>query len=211
MSDSSNAIDNYKGVWDGRVGFGNKAAYLSIDFMKGYITEGAPLYAPGVVSAVSVAEKTLYAARNKQQLVIHTNIRYQPKLFLDGGIWLQKSPVMKDMIDSNPLAGFCDQVKPARDELIISKQYPSAFFGTTLAPTLRAQSIDTIVITGCSTSGCIRATAVDGLQHGFRVIVLSDGVGDRHPDPHNANLFDIDSKYGDVITASDYLEHLDTL
>ena len=211
MSDSNNATDNYKGVWDGRVGFGNKAAYLSIDFMLGYVTEDAALYAPGVVSAVKAAQQTLHAARSQNQLIIHTNIRYQAERFLDGGIWLQKAPVMKDMVEGNPLAEFCPEVAPNCDELVISKQYPSAFFGTTLAPTLRAQGIDTIVLSGCSTSGCIRASAVDGLQHGFRVIVLEDCVGDRHPAPHEANLFDIDSKYGDVISSADYIAYLDAL
>jgi maleamate amidohydrolase len=199
---------NYKGVWDTRIGFGRKAALLSIDFMRGYITEGAPLYALGVVAAVGNAGALLRAARAAGALIVHTNIRYQPRQFLDGGIWLKKAPVMKDMVEGNPLADFCIDVRPADGELVISKQYPSAFFGTSLAPTLVAQGIDTIVLIGCSTSGCIRATAVDGVQHGFRVMVVRDCVGDRHPAPHAANLFDIDSKYGDVIGSEEYLRYL---
>ena len=90
----------------------------------------------------------------------------------------------------------------------MTKQYASAFFGTSLASTLVAMGIDTLIITGCSTSGCIRATAVDGVQHGFRVMVVRDCVGDRHPAPHEANLFDIDSKYGDVIGLDETLGYL---
>ena len=89
---------------------------------------------------------------------------------------------------------------PRADELIIVKNYPSAFFATSLATTLHAQGIDTIVITGCSTSGCVRATAVDGIQHGFRVVVARECVGDRHDGPHDASLFDIQAKYGDVVS-----------
>ena len=107
---------------------------------------------------------------------------------------------MKAMVEGNVLAEFCDGVEPKDGELVIVKQYASAFFGTSLASLLHTQGIDTVVMAGCSTSGCIRASAVDAVQHGFRTIVVRDCVGDRHPDPHNANLFDIDSKYGDVVS-----------
>ncbi|SEG87245.1 N-carbamoylsarcosine amidohydrolase [Marinobacterium lutimaris] len=210
MSDqpTSEANDNYKGVWDSRIGFGRKTAIIVIDFMKGYTTEGAPLYAPGVVEAIKHAPKLLEAARKNGQLVIHTNIRYQPGSFQDGGIWVKKAPVMKDMVEGNPLAEFCDEVKPVEGELVITKQYPSSFFGTSLAATLVAQGVDTVLLAGCSTSGCVRATAVDGVSHGFRVIVARECVGDRHSAPHEANLFDIDSKYGDVISLEECLQHL---
>ena len=204
----SSASDNYAGVWDTRIGFGQRPALISIDFMKAYTTEGADLYAPGVVAALPRAARALAAARDHRLPVIHTNIRYQPGGFLDGGVWVKKAPVMKAMVDGNPLAEFCDEVIPRDDELVITKQYASAFFGTSLAATLTALGIDTLVLIGCSTSGCIRASAVDGLQHGFRVMVLRDGVGDRHPAPHEANLFDINGKYGDVIDTAEFLDHL---
>lgn len=205
---SESVFDNYAGVWGNRIGFGRKAALLVIDFMKGYTTEGAPLYAPGVVTAVKVGGALLQAARATATPIIHTNIRYQPGSFQDGGMWVKKAPVMKDMVEGNPLAEFCDEVAPLEDELVITKQYASAFFGTSLGPTLHSQGIDTLIVIGCSTSGCVRATAVDGVQHGFRVIVVRDGVGDRHEGPHEANLFDIDSKYGDVIGSDEAMEHL---
>ncbi len=204
----SSPSDNYAGVWDTRIGFGERAALLSVDFMQAYTTEGADLYAPGVVAALPHAARALAAAREAGIPVIHTNIRYQPGRFLDGGIWVKKAPVMKAMVDGNPLAAFCDEVTPDDDELVITKQYASAFFGTALATTLTTLGVDTLVLIGCSTSGCIRATAVDGLQHGFRVMVIRQAVGDRHPDPHEANLFDINGKYGDVIDGADFLAHL---
>lgn len=202
-----NKVQNYEGVWDGRIGFGQKACLLVIDFMQGYTLEDSPLFAPGVVAALPHAKDILSLARTAEIPVIHTNIRYFQHDFSDGGVWLVKSPVMKNMVEGNIFAEFCPEVAPLEHELVITKQYPSSFFGTSLASTLVARGIDTIVLIGCSTSGCIRATAVDGLQHGFRVIVAREAVGDRHSDPHEANLFDIDSKYGDVVTKNKILEH----
>ncbi|MGE4533094.1 N-carbamoylsarcosine amidohydrolase [Halomonas sp.] len=200
--------DNYKGVWDGRVGFGRKAALLVIDFMQGYTTPGSPLYAPGVVDAVARMPQLLAVARDCQIPVIHTNIIYHAPDQRDGGMWVKKAPVMRAMVSGNPYASFCEEVIPSDDELVITKQYPSAFFGTSLASTLMAMGVDTLILTGCSTSGCIRASAVDGVQHGFRVMVVRECVGDRHPEPHEANLFDIDSKYGDVVSLDHTLNHL---
>lgn len=211
MSDAQSASDNYQGVWGQRIGFGHKAALLMIDFMQGYTTPGAPLYAPGVVTAVEQAAGLLALARDCGTLVVHTNIRYQAPHFTDGGVWVRKAPVMKDMVEGNPLAEFCEAVLPRADEVVLSKQYASAFFGTSLASLLHAQGIDTVVLAGCSTSGCIRASAVDALQHGFRTIVVRECVGDRHNDPHEANLFDIDSKYGDVISRQEAMAQLQRL
>ncbi|MDQ9489452.1 N-carbamoylsarcosine amidohydrolase [Serratia marcescens] len=203
--------DNYRGVWDQRIGFGRRPALLAIDFMQAYTTEGAPLFAPGVVSAVEESRELLACARRTGIPVIHTHIRYHAGHFADGGLWVKKAPVMKDMVAGNPLAAFCPPVAPLADEVVLSKQYASAFFGTALAPLLVAQGIDTLLMIGCSTSGCIRASAVDAVQHGFRAMVVRECVGDRHPGPHEANLFDIDSKYGDVVHKREALDYLNRL
>ncbi|WP_223454555.1 N-carbamoylsarcosine amidohydrolase [Pseudomonas sp. GL-RE-19] len=207
----ASAQDNYQGVWGNRIGFGDRPALLMIDFMQGYTTRGAPLYAPGVVDAVAESVALLAKARQAGIPVIHTNIRYHPDHFADGGMWVKKAPVMKDMVEGNPLAAFCPEVLPLAEEVVLSKQYASAFFGTSLAPMLLASGIDTLILAGCSTSGCIRATAVDGVQHGFRTIVVRQCVGDRHEAPHEANLFDIDNKYGDVINKQEALDYLSRL
>lgn len=197
------ADENYRGVWGNRIGFGDRPALLVIDFMKAYTTPGAPLFAEGVVEAVRRTPALLAAARRGGIPIIHTNILYSAAGCADGGMWVRKSPVMKSMVAGNPLAEFCEGVEPRQGEPVVTKQYASAFFGTSLAPMLHAQSIDTVVIAGCSTSGCIRASAVDAVQYGFRTIVVRDCVGDRHPGPHEANLFDIDAKYGDVVSLPD--------
>lgn len=208
MTAEPTAAENYRGVWGGRIGFGRRPALVMVDFMQGYTTPGAPLFAPGVVDAVRQAAVLLDSARSLGVPVLHTNIRYARGSFADGGIWVRKAPVMQGMVAGEPLAEFCPEVAPRPGELVITKQYASAFFGTSLASTLVAAGIDTVVLAGCSTSGCIRASAVDAMQHGFRTIVVRDCVGDRHPAPHEANLFDIDSKYGDVVSLAETLAAL---
>ena len=203
--------DNYAGVWDGRLGFGDKTALIVIDLLQGYTTEGAPLYAPGVVSAVSEMHDVLKAARESGMMIIHTQVRYNPHTFVDGGIWTKKAPVLKALVEGDPYAQFCEGMEPQPEELLITKNYASAFFGTSLSSTLTAAGVDTLLITGCTTSGCIRATAVDALQYGFRPICVRECCGDRHDDPHEANLFDINAKYGDVITKAEALEYITSL
>ena len=197
--------ENYRGVFDGRIGFGKKPAVLVVDFVKAYTTPGAPLYAPAVVDAVKETVDVLDVARRNNILVVYTKVMYSHN-GLDGGIFVQKVPVLRTMVEGEPLTDIVPELPPAPQDVIIVKQYASAFFGSPLAALLTSQGIDTIVLTGCSTSGCIRATAVDGMQYGFRVIVPRECVGDRHPEPHEANLFDIDSKYGDVVSKAEVLE-----
>ncbi len=195
----------------GRVGFGERPALLVIDFIKAYTTPGSPLYAaPGVPAAVQASQPVLAAARAAAIPVIYTTVAYS-RDGRDGGIFIQKVPALRQLTHDSPLVEIVDELRPQADELVIEKKYASAFFGTHLSATLTALRIDTIILIGCSTSGCIRATAVDGMQHGFRVIVPRECVGDRAPEPHLANLFDIDGKYGDVVGASDVVRHLATL
>ncbi len=201
---------NYKGVFDGRIGFGKRPALLIVDFINAYITAGAPLYAPDVVTAVNQTVDVLTLAREKNIPVLYTKVLYN-KNFRDGGIFVQKVPVLKTMIEGEPLAEIVPQLPPVESDIIIVKQYASAFFGTPLAATLTSLGVDTILLTGCSTSGCVRASAVDGMQHGFRVVVPRECVGDRHPGPHEANLFDINSKYGDVVSKNEVMEYLKNL
>jgi maleamate amidohydrolase len=206
----SDLATNYSGVFDGRLGFGRKPAVLVVDFIRAYTTKGAALYAPDVVTAVSETAELLALAREKQVPVIYTRVLYS-KNGLDGGLFVQKVPVLRKMVVGEPLADIVPELPPAEDDIVIIKKYASAFFGTSLAAMLTSLGVDTLILTGCSTSGCIRATAVDGMQHGFRVIVPKECVGDRHQAPHEANLFDINSKYGDVVDKAAVLEYLGQL
>jgi len=208
---ADNAQRNYEGVWDGRLGFGKKSALVVIDLLKGYTTEGSPLYAPGVVDCVAQMPELLQAARAAGIPIFHTQVRYTKPDFIDGGIWVKKAPVLCALVEGDPYAEICDEVLPQEGEVLITKQYASVFFGTSFSSSLVGLGVDTLIITGCTTSGCIRATAVDCVQHGFRPICVRECIGDRHEGPHEANLFDINAKYGDVISKPEALEYLTSL
>jgi maleamate amidohydrolase len=115
------------------------------------------------------------------------------------------------MVEGEPLAEIVPELPPDPEDVILIKQYASSFFGTSLAAMLTARGVDTLIITGCSTSGCVRATAVDAMQNGFRPIVPHECVGDRHAGPHEANLFDINAKYGDVVSLQDVMSRIEAL
>lgn len=203
----SDLQQNYAGVFDGRLGFGRKAAVIVVDFINAYTTQGSPLFAQGVVDAVNETIDLLDTARANGVKVIYTQVMYNDN-GLDGGLFVQKVPILLKMVEGEPLAEIVPELPPTSADVIIKKQYASAFFGTSLAAMLTAMGVDTLIITGCSTSGCIRATAVDAMQYGFRPIVPRECVGDRHTAPHESNLFDINSKYGDVVAKADVLRYL---
>lgn len=205
----SNLQTNYKGVFEGRIGFGQRPALLIVDFINAYTTPDSPLYAPAVVTVVQATTSLLALAREKNVPVLFTKVLYN-KNYRDGGIFVQKVPVLKTLVEGEPLAEIVPDLAPTPEDTVIVKQYASAFFGTALAAALTTLSVDTLILTGCSTSGCIRASAVDGMQYGFRVIIPRECVGDRHPAPHEANLFDIHAKYGDVVSKEEVTIYLQT-
>jgi nicotinamidase-related amidase len=184
----------------GELQLGARPALIVIDFVKAYVTPGSPLFADFEAPRLAAVE-LLAACRRKGILVIHTDVAYRPG-GIDGGVFYRKLPALScfDRSVHPELVGFAAGLQPLASELVITKQYASAFFGTSLASTLTANRIDTLLITGVTTSGCIRATAVDCCQHGFIPAVVRDAVGDRASGPHEANLYDLESKYAEVIT-----------
>lgn len=202
--------DNYKGVFDTKVGFGTAPAVLVIDFMRAYTDESSPFYAQGVVTAIADTVDLLAAARSNNVPVIHTRVEFHTS-GVDGGLFVKKVPGLRKLVPGEPMGEIDPLVAPLDTELVIVKNYASCFFGTSLAATLTSLGIDTLIIAGCSTSGCVRATSIDGIQHGFRVIVPRECVGDRHDHPHESNLFDINAKYGDVVSRADVIEYLDRI
>ncbi len=200
---------NYQRAFGKRIGYGAKPALIMIDFVQAYFDPTCALYA-GVEDALASALRLQQAARRNGVPVIYTNVVYD-KRGSNGGRFFQKSMTLHNFIEGSPMGAWPAQLKVADDELVVSKQYPSAFFGTSLASTLATWGVDTLIHTGLSTSGCVRATCVDCCSHGFIPIVVRDAVGDRHPAPHEANLFDMDAKYGDVVSeaeAADYLNRI---
>ncbi len=197
---------NYKKVYDNRLGFGQRPALILVDFVQAYFDHNCALYA-GVEDALASALRVREVARAAGIPVIYTNVAYHED-GADGGVFFRKAPVLKNFIAGNPMGAWPSDLQPADGELVISKQYPSAFFGTSLASTLHVMGIDTLIITGVTTSGCIRATCVDTMSHGFIPIVVADACGDRHEAPHEANLFDMNAKYADVVDEAEAIEYL---
>jgi maleamate amidohydrolase len=206
---SDDLAENYKGAFDGNLPFGQRPALLIVDFVVAYLDPASPLYA-GVEDALASNERLLAAARKAGIPVLFTNVVYTPG-GADGGVFYRKVPALRLFDKGSPLGAFPASLQPREGELVISKQYASSFFGTHLAATLTAQGIDTLLITGLSTSGCVRATALDACQHGFLPFVVREACGDRHPGPHEANLFDLQAKYAEVISEAKALAHLQAM
>lgn len=207
MTDSD-LTSNYSRAFGKRIGFGERPALIMIDFVQAYFDKSCPLYA-GVESALASALRLQTAARANGVPVIYTNVVYDPT-GISGGRFFQKSMVLDNFIAGNPMGAWPEGLAVREDELVISKQYPSAFFGTSLASTLNVMGIDTLIHTGLSTSGCVRATCVDCCSYGFIPIVVRDAVGDRHSAPHEANLFDMDAKYADVVSEAEAIDYINS-
>lgn len=203
---------NYSGgAFDRELQPGRRPALLVVDFVRAYLLPRSPLYA-AAEPARAAAATLLVAARAAGIPVVHTGVRYQ-RGGRDGGVFFRKVPALACFEEgADPeLAAFAAGLEPAPGETVIMKQYASAFFGTALASTLTALGVDTLLIAGVSTSGCVRATAVDACQHGFVPLVVREAVGDRHAAPHEASLFDLQAKYAEVVSldaAADYLRRL---
>lgn len=200
---------NYKKAYDNQLGFGSCPALILVDFVQAYFDENCALYA-GAEDALASALRIRELARAAGVPVIYTNVVYYDG-GRDGGVFFRKAPVLKNFLVGNPMGDWPSGLQPADDELVISKQYPSAFFDTPLSSTLSGMGIDTLIITGVTTSGCVRATCVDAMSHGFIPIVVADACGDRHEAPHEANLFDMNAKYADVVGEPETIEYLQKL
>lgn len=204
MSDDLAA--NYARAYGTRVGFGHRPALILIDFCQGYFDPTCDLYS-GVEDALASALRVRAAAKAAGVPVILTNVVYHP-LALDGGRFYEKAAPLRYFLEGSPMGAWPEGLEPTHDELIVSKQYPSAFFGTSLASTLTASGCDSVILTGLTTSGCVRASCVDAMSHGFRTAVVAEACGDRHPGPHEANLFDMNAKYADVVSEEETIAFL---
>lgn len=198
--------DSYKSTFEGRLGFGRVPALVLIDFVRAYFDQASPFYA-GVEDTLTSALRIRDAARGAGVPVFYTNVVYHAG-GADGGVFFRKLPALEVFMAGSPLGEWPEGLEPGVGEFVISKQYPSAFFGTSLAATLTSMGVDTLIITGVTTSGCVRATCIDTVSHGFIPIVVRDACGDRHEAPHEANLFDMNAKYADVVDEAAVIGHL---
>ncbi|TQN42191.1 maleamate amidohydrolase [Blastococcus colisei] len=193
--------------FSGRVGWGARPAVVVIDLVRAYTEPDGPFGLPSPGPAVAATEALIGAARSSGHPVVWTVVRYAPDL-ADGGLFVRKVPALAAFAGGAPGGWGELTLPPAPGEPVVVKQYASAFFGTSLAPTLHAAGVDTVVFAGVSTSGCVRATAMDALNSGFRPQVVRDACADRTPEVHDSNLADLDAKYADVVDLAEALAHL---
>jgi maleamate amidohydrolase len=191
-----------------RLGFGDRPALIVIDFVTAYLNRESALYA-GVEHTVVPAKRVLEAARVAEIPVIYTQVVYADD-GRDGGLFFRKVGALRSFVGESAEGEVISELAPLPGELIVRKQYASAFFGTSLDSSLRTAGVDTVILIGLSTSGCVRATGVDAIQLGFRPIVVADAVGDRDERPHRASLFDLAAKYADVLSADEVIAHLES-
>ncbi|MEI5668389.1 isochorismatase family protein [Bosea sp. CCNWLW174] len=209
MSDTESLAENYRRAYANQVGFGRNPALVLIDFADAYFDRNCDLYA-GVEDALASALRVREAAHEAGVLVVLTEVRYQAE-GLDGGRFFEKAKPLKAFLPGRKTAGFAEGLVPRDNEIVVTKQYPSAFFGTSLASTLTASGVDSVILTGLTTSGCVRASCVDSMSYGFRTSVVREACGDRHRDPHEANLFDMNAKYADVVSEQEIIAFLKSL
>lgn len=206
--DDTKAFYQERGIGS-RVGFGHHPAVLIVDMQVGL---NDPSYRVGAdqTPAVEAIRELLPAAREKNVPIIYVQTGYRPD-GKDGGVFMKKIPGLIELQLDSPGYAVDPRIAPEEGDFVVEKKFASAFFQTNLPSLLVNEGIDTVILTGCSTSGCIRAAAIDGVSNGYRMILPEECVSDRAEGPHQANLFDIDSKYGDVVPLAEVIEHLEGL
>ncbi len=197
-ADATLESDYERAGFAGHLLFGKRPALLIVDVVQAYLDPASPLYAVPFVDALASNVRLVAAARAAGMPVVFTSVAYRAA-GLDGGLFFRKVPALRAFLPGSPLAAFPPALQPRDDEAVVVKQYASAFFGTSLAAMLTATGIDTLLITGFSTSGCVRATTLDAMQNGFVPYVVREACGDRDSRPHDANLFDLQAKYAEVV------------
>jgi nicotinamidase-related amidase len=194
----------------GRAGFGTKPALVVVDVNRGFTDPGSPLVCD-LDDCVSAIALLLDAFRKAGLPVVFTTVCYDDFGKQAAAVFIEKVPALLVLEPGSEWVEIDPRIAPVEGEPILSKYFASAFFGTTLADLLASAGCDTVVVTGASTSGCVRATVVDALQHGYRVVVPREAVGDRNPPAHEANLYDIDAKYGDVLALDEVVAQVEEL
>ncbi len=193
-----------------RIGFGERPALIVIDMVKAF-TNPEMMLGANLDAELAAINPLLGVAHERGIPVIFSTVIYHDADFRDAGIWALKQKGVAtlkagtDGVEVDPRLDF-----RAGDSLLV-KKYASCFFGTDLTPRLMSRGVDTLILTGCTTSGCVRATAVDALQTGFRPMVVREAVGDRSAAAHAQSLFDLDAKYADVVSAEETLQYLKTV
>ena len=191
----------------GELGFGQRPAVLAVDLVNAFTDPTLPLGAD-LDAVLQQARRVLDRARAAGVPILFTTVAYDDADLADAGLWAVKVPASAILRAGTPEVELDARLGRRADESVLVKKYASAFFGTDLLSRLNARTVDTLVIVGCTTSGCFRASAVDAIQSGFRPIVVREAVGDRDPGAHEQSLLDLQAKYADVVPVDSVLAHL---
>lgn len=195
--------------FDGALRLGVNPVILVVDLQRGFTDPACPL-GSSMDATIEANVHLLQVARDRGTPVVFTAIAFTDAV-ADGGVWLQKVPTLADLKVGSPWHQIDPRLQVRTDEVVITKRFASAFFGTHLATVLASLGADTLILTGATTSGCVRASAVDALQYGYPTLVPRECVADRAPGPHEANLFDMGAKYVDVVSLDDVVTYLTSL
>jgi len=193
----------------GQSGFGRFSALVLVDFVNGFVDPDV-LGSPEIALAAHETLELLDLFRSLSLPIAHTRVVFDDQ-GANHNVFTLRVPALKKLTENAFESQIVDVLKPKDNELVIKKQTASAFFSTGLSEWLTFRGVDTCVIVGCTTSGCIRASVVDAMQHNYRTVVVRDCVADRAQGPHEANLFDMQQKYADVLSKKEVLSQLYTL
>lgn len=191
----------------GEIGFGDRPALVVVDLANGF-TDPQYKLASDASSVIEANQSLIPAFRSRGLPIVFTTTAYAPDM-RDAGVWVEKIPALAELQLGSHAVEIDERLSREPADHVITKKYGSSFFMTNLASLLVSDRVDTVVVTGVSTSGCVRATVIDACSHGYRTIVPFEAVGDRAEGPHHANLFDMDAKYADVMPTDSVVKRLE--
>jgi nicotinamidase-related amidase len=202
--------EQFEGFGQRAGGVGRRPALVIIDMNYGFTDPASPLVCE-LDDTVEAIGKLLEAARRAELPVVFTTVSYGEGDKVTAKAFIDKVPVLLTLEAGTRWVEIDERIAPRPAEPVLNKLFASAFFGTPLASLLASHGCDSVIVTGASTSGCVRATVVDVLQHGYRPVVPREAVGDRNAAAEEAALYDIDLKYGDVVSLDECLDALGAL
>ena len=197
-----------KAGWGGRVGFGDRPALIVVDMYRAFVDPGYPFSAPDAVATSGRIHALLTAFRDRG-LPVFFSTGFAGGSQAERGRWKVRATTDSPLMQSSVAYEIWPELAPRPGEPVIVKAYPSAFFGTTLASQLVYHAVDTLVVTGTVTSGCVRGTCLDAFNYNYRVIVPQECVCDRGATSHKVALFEIQMKYGDVLPTAEVLQQIE--
>lgn len=192
------------------IGYGRRPAILSIDLINAFTDPAMPL-GSDLTDEIAAAQRVLEAGRAAGVPIIHTIVSYDDEGLADAGVWALKQAGAATLRAGTPAVAVDQRIGVRPGEQILAKKYASAFFGTDLVSRLVSGGVDTVLVVGCTTSGCVRASSVDAVQYGFRPTVVEEAVGDRSAAAHRQALFDLQQKYADVESVESVVAYLEGL